>query len=82
MTTPTGQSYTAKIDGTEAPMKGDSGITSVSVKKIGNNTIEETNKRGDKVVGVMKATVDGNTLNCTYDDQLHGSSMKYTATKE
>src|SRR5271165_1217159 len=30
MTNPTGQSYTAKLDGTDAPYKGDPGTTSVS----------------------------------------------------
>ena len=82
MTSPTGQSYTAKMDGTEAPMKGDPGVTSVSVKKMGNNTIEETDMRNGKVIGVMKATVNGNTLTATYDDKLQGSTMKYTATKQ
>ena len=82
MTTPTGQSYTAKMDGTETPMKGDPGITSVSVKKMGNNTIEETDMRNGKVIGVMKATVSGNTLTASYDDKLQGSTMKYTATKQ
>ena len=82
MTNLTGQSYTAKMNGSDAPMKGDPGITSVSVKKIGNNTIEETDKRNGKVIGVMKATVEGNTLTGTYDDKLHGTSMKYTATRQ
>jgi len=82
MTSPTGQSYTAKMDGTEAPMKGDPGITSVSVKKTGNNTIEETDMRNGKVIGVMKATINGNTMTATYDDKLQGSTMKYTATKQ
>ncbi|MFZ0731214.1 MAG: hypothetical protein WAM79_02700 [Candidatus Sulfotelmatobacter sp.] len=35
MTNPTGQSYTAKLDGTEAPYKGDPGTTSVSLKMLG-----------------------------------------------
>ena len=35
MNTPTGASYSAKPDGTDAPYKGDPGITSVSVKRIG-----------------------------------------------
>jgi len=35
MSNPTGQSYTAKLDGTEAPYKGDPGTTSVSVETIG-----------------------------------------------
>lgn len=82
MTTLTGQTYTAKMDGTEAAMKGDPGITTVSVKKVGNNTIEETDKRDGKVIGIMKATVSGNTLHCTYDDKLQGTSIHYTAAKQ
>jgi hypothetical protein len=82
MTSQTGQSYTAKMDGTDTPMKGDPGVTSVSVKKMGSNSIEETDKRDGKVIGVMKATVSGNSLKCTYDDKLQGTSMHYTATKQ
>src|ERR1700687_888186 len=48
MSTQTGQVYTAKLDGTEAPYKGDPGTTSVSVKKVDKNTIEETDKRDGK----------------------------------
>lgn len=84
MTNKTGQSYTAKMDGTDAPMKGDPGITSVSVKRIGKNSFEETDKRDGKVIGVFKATVsaDGKTLNGAYDDKEHGTSTKFTATKQ
>lgn len=39
---PAGQSYTAKLDGTETPFKGDLSGTMVSVKRIDENTIEET----------------------------------------
>ena len=35
MTNPTGQSYNAKLNGTEAPFKGDLGTTSVAVKMRG-----------------------------------------------
>lgn len=84
MTSPTGQTFTAKMDGTEAPMKGDPGISTVSVKKIGSNTIEQTNKRDGKVLDVSKATVsaDGKTMNIADEDKLHGSSMKFTAMKQ
>ena len=34
MSTPTGQSYTAKLDGSDAPYQGDPGTTSVSVKRL------------------------------------------------
>jgi hypothetical protein len=84
MNSPTGQSYTAKMDGSEAPMKGDPGVTTVAVKSMGKNTIEETDKRDGKVIGVAKTTIsaDGKTLNIVYDDKLHGTSMKYMATKQ
>jgi hypothetical protein len=49
MSNPTGQSYTANLDGTDAPYKGDPGTTSVSVKKVDQNTLEETDKRDGKV---------------------------------
>ncbi len=57
MNTPTGASYSAKLDGTEAPYKGDPGITSVSVKRMGKNSFEETDKRDGKVISVTKITV-------------------------
>jgi hypothetical protein len=84
MTSPTGQTYTAKLDGTDAPYKGDPGTTSVSVKGISKNTIEESDKRDGKVIGVSKITVsaDGKTMNIEYSDKLHGTSSKITATKQ
>jgi hypothetical protein len=84
MTTPTGQSYTAKMNGTEAPMKGDPGITSVSVKPVGKNGLEEIDMRDGKVIGVMKAKLssDGKTMDIVYEDKLHGTTMKTVATKQ
>lgn len=84
MSTPTGQNYTAKLDGTEAPYKGDPGTTSVSVKSMGKNTIEETDKRDGKVINVTKMTVsaDGKTMNIQWDDKLHGTTGKIVATKQ
>ncbi len=84
MTTPTGQSYTAKLDGTEAPYKGDPGTTSVSVKKTGPNTMEETDKRDGKVINVawMTVSADGKTMKIAADDKLHGTHSEITATKQ
>ncbi len=83
MTNPTGQTYTAKLDGSDAPMKGDPGITSVSVKMVGK-TLEETDKRDGKVIGVFKATVqpDGKTISAAYDDKLQGRTTKWTMVKQ
>jgi hypothetical protein len=84
MTSPTGQSYSAKLDGTEAPYRGDPGTTSVSVKKTGSNSLEETDKRNGKVIGVARMTVaaDGKTMKIVSDDKLHGTHSEITATKQ
>ncbi len=84
MTNPTGQSYTAKLDGTDAPYKGDPGTTSVSVKMHGKDTLEETDKRDGKVIGISRMTVspDGKTMKLVYEDKLHGTTTKGDAQKQ
>lgn len=84
MTNPTGQTYTAKLDGTEAPMKGDPGTTSVQVKLIGKNTLEETDKRDGKPIGVSKMTVapDGKTAKISFTDMQQNRTIQFAATKE
>ena len=84
MATLNGQGYTAKLDGTEAPYKGDPGTTSVSVKKISDHELEETDKRDGKVISVARLTVsaDGKTLKAAVDDKLHGTESEFTATKQ
>jgi hypothetical protein len=84
MTNPTGQSYTAKLDGTDAPMKGDPGITSVAVKMLGKDTLEETDKRDGKVIGIFKMTVapDGKTAKASFDDELQKRTTAFDATKQ
>lgn len=82
--TQTGQSYTAKLDGTEAPYNGDPGITSVSVKRIDKNTIEETDKREGKVITVLRLTVssDGKSMTAEVNDKLHGTTSRFVAEKQ
>jgi hypothetical protein len=84
MSSPTGQSYTAKLDGTEAPYKGDPGTTSVSVKRLDENTMEETDKRDGKVIAVAHMTVsaDGKTMTLVVDDKLRGTKSEFTAAKQ
>jgi hypothetical protein len=84
MTNPTGQSYVAKLDGADAPYHGDPGITSVSVKSIGQNSIEETDKRDGKVITVARMTVssDGKTMTAKVEDKLRGTTSEFTATKQ
>ena len=45
-----GRSFTAKLDGTDAPYLGDSHFTAVSLKVIDPRTIEEYDKKDGKVV--------------------------------
>ena len=84
MTSPTGQSYTAKLDGTDAPYKGDPGTDGVSVKMMGKNTLVETDKRGDKVISVSKMTLapDGKTAQMVFEDKLHGTTTQANAVKQ
>jgi hypothetical protein len=84
MTDPTGQSYTAKLDGTDASYMGDPGISSVSVKRIDANTVEETDKRDGKPISVTRITVsaDGKILTFASHDLLAGTTSKFTAMKQ
>jgi hypothetical protein len=83
MTNPTGQTYTATFNGADAPMKGDPGITSVSLKKMGN-TLEETDKRDGKVIGVFKVAVaaDGKTAKASYTDTRQNRTTQFDAVKQ
>jgi hypothetical protein len=84
MSSPNGQGYTAKLDGTDSPYKGDPGTTSVSVKGVDKNTMEESDKRDGKVIAVVRMTVsaDGKTMTIVVDDKLRGTSAQFTAAKQ
>jgi hypothetical protein len=84
MSTPTGQSYTANLDGTDAPMKGDPGVTSVSVRMIGSDTLEETDKRDGKVISVSRMTVsaDGKRARISFEDKQQNRTSAINATKQ
>ncbi len=84
MNTPTGASYSAKLNGTDATYKGDPGITSVSVKRMGKNSFEETDKRDGKVISVAKFTVapDGKSMTIAVTDKLHGTASEFSALKQ
>jgi hypothetical protein len=84
MTTPMGQSYSARLDGTEAPYKGDPGTTSVSVKSMGKNMVVETDKRDGKVISITHISVspDGKTMTFANKDVLHGTTSTFVADKQ
>jgi hypothetical protein len=84
MNAPTGQTYTAKVGGPDAPMKGDPGVSSVSVKMMGKNTLIETDKRGDKVISVFTMTVaaDGKNAKAVSEDKLSGKTTNFAVMKQ
>jgi hypothetical protein len=81
---PAGQSYSAKLDGTETPLKGDISHTTVSLKRIGANTVEETDKREGKIVETTRFTVspDGKTLTITIEKPNNGGTREFVAHKQ
>ena len=81
---PTGESYIAKPDGKDYPCKGDPGTTSVALKKINDNTLEEIDKRDGKVIAINRMTVspDGKTMTMAVDDKLHKQEWKWIAEKQ
>jgi hypothetical protein len=83
MSSPAGQSYDAKLDGTDTPIKGDTAGTTASVKRVGDNSYEETDKRDGKVISVTTFTVgaDGK-MAVTSVDKRNDSTMKYVANKQ
>lgn len=84
MTTPTGQSFSAPVDGTDSPFMGDPGQTSVSIKRVDDSTIDETDKRDGKVIGSAHITVssDGKTMTVAWKDALHGTSGSFKSIKQ
>ncbi|MDP9049117.1 MAG: hypothetical protein M3O31_00115 [Acidobacteriota bacterium] len=84
MNSKSGQSYTAMLDGMDAPMKGDPGTTSVSVKMLGKNVMEETDKRDGKAISVMTLTVapDGKTAKAKVLDKLANRTTAFNIVKQ
>ena len=82
MTDRMGRSFEAKLDGTDAPYKGSPEFTSVSIKLINPNTLEESDKNDGKVVKICTWSVDadGKTMHARFDD-LHGRIQKQTGHK-
>jgi len=79
-----GQSYDAKFDGREYPVAGDPGKTTVSLKKIDDATVEETDHRQGKVVDEIRLELakDASTITVIDKDIAHGQTVTYTLEKQ
>jgi GH15 family glucan-1,4-alpha-glucosidase len=84
MSAPTGESYTAKLDSKDYPVKGSYTYNSVSLKRVDERTIEETRKRDGKVIGVSKMTVapDGKKMTVVSTNKLTGRTSTSVAEKQ
>jgi hypothetical protein len=74
----------AKFDGKEYPSVGDPGKTMVTLKKISDTQIEETDRRLGKVFDIIVWTVaaDGKTINVVDTDPAHGIKTTYIVDKQ
>lgn len=77
-----GRSFVAKLDGTDAPYVGDSHVSTVSLKSPDPRTIEEYDKKDDKVVKISRWSIepDGKTMHVRFDD-THGKVQEQTGHK-
>lgn len=78
-------SYTAKLDGTPAPLKGSPVADMVSVKKVDDRRVELKSTKDGKTVGESRATVsaDGKTVTVTGTGMSpKGQKTKFTAVYE
>jgi hypothetical protein len=79
-----GQGYDAKFDGKEYPVAGDPGKTTVSLKKIDDATVEETDHRQGKVVDEIRLELakDASTITVIDKDIAHRQTVTYTLEKQ
>jgi hypothetical protein len=84
MSTPTGESWTAKFGGAESPVKGTYAKETVSVKKMGDHAMEVTYKRDGKLYSVSKISVsaDGKKMTEAVDNKWTGRISTYTDEKQ
>ncbi len=83
MTDPTGDSYTAKLDGNDYPYKS-YGANGVSLKRVDAHTIVETDKRDGKEIGEQRMTVspDGKTMTLVSHNPQNDSTSTFIATRK
>jgi hypothetical protein len=79
-----GQSYDAKFDGKKYLTANDPGKTWVSLRRISDNVIEETDSRDGKVVDIYRMTVsaDGKTMTVVDKDVRRSTTSQYKMAKQ
>jgi len=84
VSTPTGFGWEAKLDGKEYPVKGTYANETVSLKSLGDHSIEETYKRDGTIQSVNKITVspDGKKMTTVADNKRTGRVSTYVDEKQ
>lgn len=84
MTTPNGYRYDATLGGKPVPIKGDTGNTLASVKKLADGSFEETDYRLGKPVTVMTMTpsADGKTISVKSHNVERNTDTTYTMIRQ
>ena len=79
-----GQSYNAKFDGSKYPVQGDPGKTMVTVKRLSDTTVQETDYRSGEVTDEihLAAAKDGKTIEVTDNDLIHHQITTFTLDKQ
>ncbi len=80
----TGETYDAKFDGKDYPIKGDRAGSTVSLKKVSDSAIVETIMRDGKIVQVNHMTVsaDGKSLTVKSEEPERGTTSTFVARKQ
>lgn len=81
---PTGDSWTAKINGPAAPYHGNPAISTVTLKKMGKNGLQRTYRHDGKIISVADMTVssDGKTMKGVLHNKQQGTTMTMVADKQ
>lgn len=81
---PGGEGYDAKFDGKEYPVKGDPSHSTVSLKRINEHTIVETDREDGTVHYTVRMRVarDGKSMKVTETDRERGTKMTYSLEKK
>jgi hypothetical protein len=80
----TGTGYTAKLDGTHAPLIGEKEPRTVTVKMPAPNVLEETTYKSHQAIlrFRMEVAPDGRTAHVNWKNLISGKSGGYSMSKE
>ena len=84
LSSPSGESFDAKFDGKDYPIKGATGNYTVSLTKVNKRSIDITNKRDGKIVSVdhMMVSADGKTMTTKSENKETGATETTIAIKQ